>query len=116
MAKKSTLQSDAKNCFLGATIIVTNNGKNKYLYSGYRIAFNGTSSWSFCNDFARNLIIFNADNNLLSTTNNVENYFLLLGEGTNDDINDFVGATEKNLVLAALKQKKIKVFEFASKW
>ena len=30
-----------KNCLFGATNIVKNNGKSKYVYSGYGIAFDG---------------------------------------------------------------------------
>ena len=32
------------------------------MYSGYGIAFVGAVSWSFDNDFARNVVIFGVDN------------------------------------------------------
>ena len=51
-----------KNCLFGATNVVKNSDKEKYVYSGYRIAFDSGGSWSFDNDFARNFIIFGVDN------------------------------------------------------
>ena len=39
-----------KNCLFRATNIVKNSNKEKYVYSGYRIAFNGKGDWSFGND------------------------------------------------------------------
>ena len=32
------------------------------MYIGYGMAFDGTGSWSFGNDFARNVVIFGVDN------------------------------------------------------
>ena len=51
-----------KYCLFGATVIVRNSDKSKYLYIDYRIAFNGAGSWSFDNQFVRNALIFGADN------------------------------------------------------
>ena len=47
---------------LGATSIVKNSDKGKYVYSGYGMAFDGKGEWSFGNDYARNFIIFGIDN------------------------------------------------------
>ena len=44
-----------KNYLFGATNIVKNSDKEKYVYSGYGIAFDGKGQWSFGNDYARNL-------------------------------------------------------------
>ena len=44
------------------TDIVKNSDKEKYVYSGYGIAFDGEIEWSFDNDYARNIIIFGVDN------------------------------------------------------
>ena len=41
-----------KNCLFGATNIVKNSDKAKWVYSGYGIAFDGTGLGSFGNDFA----------------------------------------------------------------
>ena len=46
-----------KNCLFGATNVVKNRNKEKYVYSGYGIIFDRAGSWSFDNDFARNVII-----------------------------------------------------------
>ena len=39
-----------KNSLFGATNTVKNNVKDKFVYSGYGIAFNGAGEWSFTND------------------------------------------------------------------
>ena len=40
-----------KNCLFGATNIVKNSDKKKYVYSGYGITFDSAGSWSFGIDF-----------------------------------------------------------------
>ena len=50
-----------KNCLFGATNIIKNRDKEKYVYSGYRIIFNSTDWWSFGNGTARNVIIVGVD-------------------------------------------------------
>ena len=61
-------------------------------------------SWSFGNDFARNVVIFSVDNSSSSHTDNRKNNFLVLGEGPTQGINDSTGSAEKNLVLILVKQ------------
>ena len=51
-----------KNYLFRATFIVKNSNKEKYVYSGYGITFDSAGSWSFGNDFARNVTIFGVDN------------------------------------------------------
>ena len=58
-----------KNCLFGATSIVKNSGKEKYLYGGYAITFDSAGSWSFNNDTAIKLIIFGIDSNSSSHAN-----------------------------------------------
>ena len=85
-----------KNCLFGAANIVKNNDKEKWVWSGYGIAFDGISSWNFGNDFARNVIIFGFDNSSLSDTDNHRNNFLVLGEGPNYGMNEsFVSPDKK---------------------
>ena len=43
-----------KNCLFGATNIVQNNNKERYVYSGYGIAFGGKGEWIFDNDHSVN--------------------------------------------------------------
>ena len=70
------------------------------------MAFRGEGPWSFGNDFAGNVVLFSADNSSSSYTDNWKNNFLVLGEGSADDINDSTGVTKKNLVLTLVKQRQ----------
>ena len=40
-----------KNCLSGVTNIVENSDREKYVHSGYRLAFDGKGSWTFKDDF-----------------------------------------------------------------
>ena len=51
-----------KNCLFGATNVVINSDKENYIYNGYGITFDSAGSWSFDNDFARDVIIFGVHN------------------------------------------------------
>ena len=64
-----------KNCLFGVANVVKNSDKEKYLYSGYGITFDSGDSWSFDNDFARNVIIFGVDNSSSSHSDNRKNNF-----------------------------------------
>ena len=48
-----------------ATNIANYTDKRKHSYSGYRSTLDGVISWSVGNNFARNVIIFSVDNNVL---------------------------------------------------
>ena len=65
------------------TNVVKNNDKEKYMYSIYRIDIDGKSSLSFDNDSARNVIIFDVNNNSSSHTDNQKIFFLVLGTNGN---------------------------------
>ena len=84
-----------KNCLFEATNIIKNSDKERYVYSGYRITFDGAGSWRFDNKFDRNVIIFRVDNLLSSHSDNRKNIFLILGEGANYGINGNFGSPEK---------------------
>ena len=56
-----------KNCLFGATNILKTSNKEKNIYCGYGVTFDNADSWSFDNDFARNVIIFGVDNFILTT-------------------------------------------------
>ena len=71
-----------KNCLFGATSIVKNSDKEKYVYSGYRITFDSAGSWT-----NRNVIIFGIDNSSSSHSDNLKNTFLVLREGLTFGIN-----------------------------
>ena len=53
--KSLTINFKFKNCLFRATNIVKSTDKEKYVYSRYGITFDIEGSWSFDNDFARNL-------------------------------------------------------------
>ena len=89
----------------GATKIVKDNGKEKYVHSGYGIAFDGKGSWSFNDEFARNNMIFRVDNNSSSHTDNLKNDFLILVEGDTFGINGSFGAPEKKFNINFSKAK-----------
>ena len=64
------------------------------MYSDYGIAFDWAGSWSFGNEFAKNVIIFAVDKSLSSHADNRMNKLLLLGgRPTNDNISK-VGTAE----------------------
>ena len=84
-----------KNCLFGATNIIKNRDKEKYVYSGYRIIFNSTDWWSFGNGTARNVIIFGVDNSSSSYVGNLKNNFLILGKGPTFGNNGSFGAPKK---------------------
>ena len=73
--RKFTLE----NCLFGAPNIVQNNINDKWVFSGYGIAFDGGDWWSFGNGTARNVITFDVDNSSSSNVDNLKNNFLILG-------------------------------------
>ena len=80
-----------KNSLFGTTNIGKNNDKEKYVYKRYRMTFDSAGSWSFNNDFARNVIIFSDNNSSLTHADNHKNNFLILGEGPTYGINGSFG-------------------------
>ena len=93
-----------KNRLFGATNIVKNSDKDKYVYSGYGIAFDGKDEWSFGNDYATNVTIFEVDNSSSSHTDNLKNNFIVLSEGDTFDVNGSFGAQEKKVSINLVKQ------------
>ena len=83
-----------KICLFGGNIL-KNSDKEKYVYSGYGITFDSALSWSFDNEFARNIIIFGVDNSSSSHSDNRKNDFLMLGELLTYGINGKFGSPEK---------------------
>ena len=75
------------------------------MYSGYGVAFDGKSSWSFNDDFARNVIIFWVGKSSSSHTDNLENEFLILGEGDSFGINGSFDVPEEKCNINFSKAK-----------
>ena len=69
--------------------------EEKYVYSGCGITFESTGSWSFGNDFARNVIIFGVDNSSWFHSDNCKNNFVMLDEGPTYGFNGSFGSPEK---------------------
>ena len=88
-----------KNCLYEATNIVKNSDKEKYVYSGYGITFDSAGSWSFDNDFARNVINFGVDNSSSFHSDNRKNNFLILGEGPTYGNNGSLGSPGKKIII-----------------
>ena len=82
----------------GATSKVKNNDKEKWVYSGYGLTFDGASSWNFGNSFARNAVIFGVNNSSLSRADNHEKNFSVLMEA--------LVHQRKKLVLTSVKQRQ----------
>ena len=85
--------------------IVKNSDKSKYIYGGYEILFDGAGTWSFVNDFAKNVVIFGIDNSSSSHTDNRKNNFRVPGKGPPDDIDDIVGAGGNKYAINLTKAK-----------
>ena len=47
-----------------------NRDKEKYAYSGYGVKLDSASSWSFSNEFVRNVMIFGVDDSSSSCFDN----------------------------------------------
>ena len=89
----------------GASGIVRNSDKEKWLHSGYGTTFDGADSWNFDNDFDRDDVIFSIGNSSSSHANNHWNKFLVLGEGPTYCINESFGSPEKKFSIKFSKAK-----------
>ena len=92
-----------KNCLFRATNIVKNSDKNKWVYSGYGIAFDWEDWWNFGNGTAINVIIF-VNNSSSSYDDNLKNNFLILGKGPAFRINGNFGSPEKKFSINFTKK------------
>ena len=68
------------------------------------MAFDGEDEWSFGNDYATSVIIFCVDNSSSSHTDNLQNNFLILGEGDILVLMEALVHQKKSLVLILVKQ------------
>ena len=84
-----------KTCLFGASSLVKNRDKEKYVHSGFGITFESAGSWSFENDISSNVIIFGVDNSSSAHADNHKNNFLVLGQALTFGINGRFGLPEK---------------------
>ena len=87
----------------GATNIVKNSDKDKWVYSGYGIVIDGGDWGSFNNGSARNVKIFGADNSFSSVGKNLKINFLILGLGPRYGINESFDKPEKKISINLLE-------------
>ena len=80
----------------GASSIVKNSEKEKWVYSGIEITFDGAGSRNFGNDFASKIVIFGIDNSSSARTDNCRNNLLRLGDEPIYDINGSFGINASN--------------------
>ena len=92
-----------KKCLSGATNILKNNNKEKWMYRSYGIVFDGAGSWNFGN--ARNVVIFSVDNSSSGHPNNFKNNYLVLSERRTSGINGSSGSPEKKFNINFSKAK-----------
>ena len=59
------------------TNIRRNSDKSKWVYTGYKRAFDGSGSWRFGNGFAKNVVMFGVDNSSSYHADNRKNSFLM---------------------------------------
>ena len=82
------------------TSIVKNSDKEKMVWnSGYGISFDSAGSQNFDNVFAKNVVIFGADNSLPFDTDDRMDNFLVLGECPAYGFNGSFGSPEKKLCI-----------------
>ena len=100
--------------FFGATNIVKNSDKEKYMQSGCGVVFDGKAQWSFDNGTARNVIIFGVNSSSLSHSGNHKNILLILGEVPTFGINGSFGSPEKkfNINFTAVNTKLCLSFHY----
>ena len=87
----------------GAANIIKKSDKEKYVYSNHGIEFDRKGEWSFGNDYAKNVVVFEVDNILSSHTDNLKNDFIILGDGLTFGINERFGASEKKIKFSKAK-------------
>ena len=86
-----------KNCLFGATNIVKNSDKDKWVFTRYKIAFDGEDWWSFGNGITKNL--FGHCSSSSSNFDNLKNNFLILDLALTFGINGGFGLLEKKFCI-----------------
>ena len=97
-SKNLTSNFRFKNCLFRPTSVVKTSDKENYIYSGYGITFGSAGSRSFEDNFARNVVIFGADNSSSPHSDNRKNNFLILGQGPTYGINENFGSSEEKFI------------------
>ena len=83
-----------------------------YMYSRYGITFNRADWWCFCNNSAKNVIIFGVDGSSSSHAENPKNNFLILSLGPTFGKNGIFGSPEKKFSINFIKANTKILLEF----
>ena len=92
-----------RNCLFGTTSIVRNIDKEKWVYSGYGIAFHEVGSLNFCNYIAKNVAVFYFGYGSSSHAENHNNNFLVVGDGSTYGINGSFGLPKEKFSITFSK-------------
>ena len=81
-----------ENCLFGSVKVTKNADIDKYGYSGYGIGFDRETSFSFGNDFGKNVIIFGVDMSSSTKIDNRKKDILILGREPTQGIESTLNA------------------------
>ena len=81
-----------ENCLFGSVKLTKNADIDKYGYSGYGIGFDRETSFSFGNDFGKNVIIFGVDMSSSTKIDNRKKDILILGIGPTQGLENTLSA------------------------
>ena len=81
-----------ENCLFGSVKLTKNADIDKYGYSGYGIGFDRETSFSFGNDFGKNVIIFEVDMSSSIKIDNRKKHLLVLGKGPTQGLESTLSA------------------------
>ena len=99
-----------KNCLFGAVTFTKNADINKYGYSGYGIAFDRKSSFSFpSGGFGENVIVFVVDMSSSAHIDNKKKYILLLGKGPTQGLDHTITAEKMYSINFTVIKKKFSI-------
>ena len=92
-----------ENCLFGSVKLTKNADIDKYGYTGYGIGFHRETSFSFDNDFGKNVIIFGVDMSSSKKIGNRKKDILILGKGPTQGLESTLSA-EKCIQLTLLRK------------
>ena len=81
-----------ENCLFGSVKLTKNADIDKYGYSGYGIGFDRETSFSFGNDFGKNVIILGVDMSSSTKVDNRKKDILILGRGPTQGLESTLSA------------------------
>ena len=81
-----------ENCLFGFVKLTKNTDLDKYRYSRYGIGFDREISFSFNNDFGKNVIIFGVDMSSSTKIDNRKKDILILGRGPTQGLESTLSA------------------------